>query len=225
MSWLDSIFHRAPESTRDKDAKKLNILVGLGNPGSTYDFTRHNIGFRVLDYIGTECNASFKTTTKLQAEIAKVTLADQDVLLVKPTTFMNLSGRAFVAVRQWYKEPLSSFLVVHDDTSLPLGRIRMQKNGGAGGQHGIESIIESLGGSQQFDRLKFGVGPDPGGDRRADYVLKKFPEEQNALLTSSLELATNAVKDWLKNGTQHAMNSFNGIDLAAPPTAPESSKP
>jgi peptidyl-tRNA hydrolase, PTH1 family len=222
MNWLDNIFHRGPERAQ-KDSGNLKILVGLGNPEPKYDLTKHNIGFRLLDFVGTECNASFKVTTNLKAEIAKVTLAGHEVVLVKPTTYMNLSGQAFVAVRQWYKVPLSSFLVLHDDTSLPLGRIRMQKNGGAGGQHGIESIIESLGGSKEFDRLKFGIGPDPGGDRRADYVLKKFPPEQEVLLKSSLELAVRAIKDWLEHGTQHAMNSFNGIDLAAP--APTSESP
>ena len=216
MKWLDNILRGAPERTQ-KDSDKLKILVGLGNFEPKYDLTRHNIGFRLLDFIGTECNASFKTTKNLQSEIAKVTLANQEVVLVKPVTYMNLSGRAFVAVRQWYKAPLNNFLVLHDDTSLPLGRIRVQKNGGAGGQHGIESIIESLGGSTQFDRLKFGVGPDPGGDRRADYVLKKFPPEQELLLKSSLELAVRAIKDWLESGTEHAMNSFNGIDLTGGP--------
>jgi len=214
MSWLDRIFHRKPNDM-PPDQAKLKIIVGLGNPGSTYDLTRHNIGFRLLDYLGTECNASFKAEKRLQAEIAKVQLEGQDVILVKPATFMNLSGRAFLAVSQWYKVPLNSFLVAHDDTSLHLGRIRMVKSGGAGGQHGIESIISTLGGRTEFARLKFGVGPDPGGDRRADYVLGKFPASQSALLEDSLNLAKNATKDWMQNGIDHAMNSFNGIDLAA----------
>jgi peptidyl-tRNA hydrolase, PTH1 family len=216
MEWLNKILGTKSNQGPGNLSDDLKILVGLGNPGSKYDLTRHNIGFQLVDFIGTECNASFKVMKNLQCEVAKGRLENQQILLVKPNTYMNASGNAFVAVRQWYKQPLSNFLVLHDDTSLPLGRIRVQKNGGAGGQHGVESIIESLGGSNQFDRLKFGVGPDPGGDRRADYVLKKFPNEQSELVSSCLELAVRAVKTWLTKGTEAAMNSFNGIDLGNP---------
>jgi peptidyl-tRNA hydrolase, PTH1 family len=216
MEWLDKILGTRSGQGHENPSGNLKILVGLGNAEPKYDLTRHNIGFRLVDFIGTGCNASFKVMKNLQCEVAKGTLENQQILLVKPHTYMNASGKAFVAVHQWYKQPLSNFLVLHDDTSLPLGRIRVQKNGGAGGQHGVESIIESLGGRNQFDRLKFGVGPDPGGDRRADYVLKKFPDEQSELVSSCLELAVRAVKTWLTSGTEAAMNSFNGVDLANP---------
>jgi PTH1 family peptidyl-tRNA hydrolase len=191
----------------------MKILFGLGNPGAQYELTRHNVGFRLIDRLGTECNATFKVAKSLKAELAKISMYDDEIVLVKPITYMNSSGLAFLAVQQWYKQPLANCFVIHDDCSLELGCLRIQRNGGAGGQHGVESIIEVLGGNKAFDRLKFGVGPDPGGDRRADYVLSRFPEAQNEMLENSLQLASNAIKLWLEKGTQAAMNSFNGIHL------------
>jgi len=223
MQWLSQILGRSPDPVLQRGKGSLKIIFGLGNPGARYELTRHNIGFRLVERLGTECNATFKVAKNLQVELAKISLAEQEVLLVKPLTFMNLSGRAFLAVRQWYKESLNNFLVIHDDCSLELGRLRVQRNGGAGGQHGVESIIEVLGGNKAFDRLKFGVGPDPGGDIRADFVLSKFPPEQKELLDRSLDLAIRAIKVWLEKGTQVAMNSFNGIDLSKPTLEAENS--
>jgi PTH1 family peptidyl-tRNA hydrolase len=205
---------------RDKVQKEgkdvaVKIIVGLGNPGPRYEMTRHNVGFRVVHALGTSYGGEFKTEKKFQAEICKVPIEGQDVVLVKPLTMMNLSGHAFIAVKNWYKVPLESFLVVHDDVSIALGRLRLQRQGGAGGQHGVESIIEQLGGEKGFDRLKFGVGPDPGGALRADYVLGTFPVAQEDLLENSLDIAGRAVKIWLKEGIQGAMNAFNGINLAS----------
>lgn len=157
---------------------------------------------------------------RLFCQLGKTVMAGKDVVLVQPLTYMNLSGRCLVAVKQWFKVDLEDFLVIHDDVSLPLGRIRFQKSGGAGGQHGIESIIESLGGKTDFDRLKFGVGPDPGGERRADYVLSAVPAELSELLVKSESLAADGVKTWLKEGMLVAMNNFNGIDLVPKPPKP-----
>jgi len=195
----------------------LKAIIGLGNPESKYQGTRHNIGFAVIEGLGTESGAEFKDTKKLQAYVAKVSLSGSSVVLVMPTTYMNLSGNSFVAVLNWYKLKSKDILVVHDDVSLPLGRIRLQKDGGAGGQHGVESIIECLGGSKAFDRLKVGVGPDPGGERRGDYVLSKFPPSESELLSSSLGLANQAAKLWLEKGINFAANAVNGIDLNLPP--------
>ena len=192
----------------------MKVIVGLGNPGLQYQSTRHNVGFRVLDRLGTALGATFSDTKRLKADIAKLTVASDTVLLVKPTTFMNLSGVSFVAVLQWYKVPLSDFLVIHDDVSLRLGRLRFQKGGGAGGQHGIESIIESLQGEKNFDRLKIGVGPDPGGWDRAEYVLSPVPELQEAVLENVMNCAQEGAMFWREHGIDQAMNIYNGIDLS-----------
>lgn len=207
------------------DDNGLKVIVGLGNPGSRYSATRHNAGYRVLDLFGTETGASFENKDRLFCQLGKTIFAGRPVILVKPTTYMNLSGRAFVAVKQWFKVDDRDFLVIHDDVSLPLGRLRFQKGGGAGGQHGIESIIECTGGGRGFDRLKFGVGPDPGGDRRADYVLSCVPQSDLELLAKSEKLAVDGVKAWLKTGMAATMNRFNGIDLVPKPPKPETAAP
>jgi PTH1 family peptidyl-tRNA hydrolase len=105
---------------------------------------------------------------------------------------------------------IGDFLVIHDDVSLPLGRLRFQKGGGAGGQHGIESIIECMGGDNNFDRLKFGVGPDPGGDKRADYVLSNIPSQDLSIFETMLEKAIKGIDCWLKDGIEKTCNAFNG---------------
>jgi PTH1 family peptidyl-tRNA hydrolase len=189
----------------------LKIIVGLGNPGLSYEGTRHNIGFKVVDLFSTKYGAAFKQDKHLSAETAKYKYDSQDILLVKPLTYMNLSGQAVVAVKNWYKVELSDILIIHDDVSLPLGKIRLQKHGGAGGQHGVESIIEHFGDQRNFDRLKIGVGPDPGGERRKDYVLSAFLANEQELLLSSLSLADRATLVWLEKGIDVAMNQCNGI--------------
>lgn len=195
------------------DAEQTRVIVGLGNPGLEYARTRHNIGFMVLDAIGTANGATFTTNSRLKCEFAKFDYRGKTIILVKPTTYMNLSGECVVAVKQWFKLPVSSFFVVHDDVALPLGKIRVVNGGGAGGQHGIESIIECLGGDKSMDRLKFGVGPDPGGDKRAHYVLSKVPEAQQELLSESIMLATRAISTWINDGAKTAMDRYNSQDL------------
>lgn len=203
----------------------MKLIVGLGNPGLEYMSTRHNAGFMVVDSIAQKLDAAFKNARSLSADITKVEYRKVEIVLAKPVTYMNLSGRAVQAILHWYKIPISDLLVVHDDVSLPLGRIRMQSGGGAGGQHGVESIIEMLGGRTDFDRIKFGVGPDPGGDRRADYVLSRFPEPDKALLEKVIEQSRKAVFMWMDKGATVTANAVNGVDLAQPPKPPKPPKP
>ncbi len=191
----------------------MKVIVGLGNPGSSYEETRHNVGFKAIDLFGTKYGATYKQDKRLLSETAKYKHQSQDILLVKPLTYMNLSGQAVLAVKNWYKVLLSDILIIHDDVSLPLGRLRLQKNGGAGGQHGVESIIEYLGGSKDFDRLKIGIGPDPGGESRAEYVLSQFDANEQGLLVASLSLAEEAILLWLEKGIDFAMNRCNGKEL------------
>lgn len=191
----------------------MKVIVGLGNPGIQYAATRHNAGFKVVDKLGSDTGAAFAGKRNLKSEVARTALAGEDVLLVKPMTYMNLSGQAVLAVLQWHKIDLRDLLVIHDDVALPLGRLRFQKNGGAGGQHGVESIIECLGGARYFDRLKIGVGPDPGGSERADYLLSPVLPGERELFERCLWLAAQAVEFWCRRGTAEAMNKYNGIDL------------
>lgn len=154
---------------------------------------------------------SFANKKNLFCDLAKIDLSGGEVLLVKPVTYMNESGRSAQAILNWYKLSPSDLLIVHDDVSLPLGRIRVQVGGGAGGQHGVESIIQHFGGDKNFDRVKVGVGPDPGGDKRAQYVLQV--EQNSELYRRSIKLAAEAAAAWLQ-GALEAANNFNGIDLA-----------
>lgn len=189
----------------------MKLIVGLGNPGSEYELTKHNAGFRVVESLAGKYSETFANKKDLRCLLSKVNIDGQPVVLIKPTTFMNDSGRAVKAVLNRHKElNLSDLIVVHDDVSLPLGRLRLQHHGGAGGHHGIESIIEHLGGSQEFDRLKLGVGPDPGGDVRADYVLSKIPAKHKLWYEQCTQVAVEALLCWLSAGIQEAMNKFNG---------------
>jgi PTH1 family peptidyl-tRNA hydrolase len=207
----------------------MKVIVGLGNPGHEYELTRHNAGFRLLEEVarhntgstavglfGITNGADWKIDKKLQAQINKTKLAGEDVVLTKPLTYMNLSGQAVLAVLNWFKVSAEDLLIVHDDVSLNLGRLRFQSGGGAGGQHGVESIIASLGGRKDFDRLKFGVGPDPGGDVRANYVLSRIPEVDRELFEKCLAVAREGLVSWVKNGMQRTMNTFNGRVIGIP---------
>ncbi len=194
----------------------MKVVAGLGNPGLEYYFTRHNAGFRVLEMIGAAAGAHFVNKRGLFSDITKVSLEGQDALLVKPMTYMNRSGQAVLAVLQWYKIPAEQLLVVHDDVALPLGKLRFQKAGGAGGQHGMESIIETFGGNKNFDRLKIGVGPDPGGDVRAEFLLKPVRPDERELFDKCLTLAAEGVSYWIRSGMLEAMNKYNGVDLRPP---------
>ncbi len=191
----------------------MKLIVGLGNPGHEYELTRHNAGFQVVDSLSIVCGGEWKLAKNLQAAIIKGRLANQEVLLAKPFTYMNESGRAVIAILNWFKMPVSDLYVVHDDVSINLGRLRLQAGAGAGGQHGVESIIENLGGKKDFTRIKFGVGPDPGGDVRGAYVLNRVPEKDRACYQKCIETARNAVIDLLVQGLVKASNSYNGVSI------------
>ncbi|MBY0360112.1 MAG: aminoacyl-tRNA hydrolase [Candidatus Obscuribacterales bacterium] len=192
----------------------LKVVIGLGNPESRYERTRHNAGFRLADRLAIKYGATFARKQELFCELSKTKALGQDLLIVKPLTYMNLSGRAAAAICRWYKIDTKDILVAHDDVSLPLGQLRLQKGGGAGGQHGIESIIECFAGSKDFERLKIGVGPDPGGALRANYVLANFPEDQEILIQKVIDLSVQAIDVWLSEGIGPTMNRFNGLNLA-----------
>lgn len=187
----------------------LKLLVGLGNPEPRYEKTRHNAGFMFLDQYATKYGATFSNSKNMQAHVCKFRALGHDLILAKPTTYMNLSGQAVASILNFYKIEKSNLMVIHDEVALNLGRIRLARGGGSAGNHGIESIMACIG-SKEFNRLRLGVGPDPGGAIRADYVLSNFPAEQQELLMKVLAVSTEAAETWLLHGIQEAMNKYNG---------------
>ena len=175
--------------------------------------TRHNAGFKLAESLATKYGADFRNNSSLHGAVARTRSGGHDLVLLKPHTYMNLSGKAVQATLHWFKIEAGCLLVAHDDVSLPLGVIRFQRGGGAGGQHGVESILASLPGAS-FDRLKIGVGPDPGGARRADYVLSAPPAEDLPLYAAVIEKAAEGVTAWIRDGMSIAMNKYNGVNLA-----------
>lgn len=184
------------------------VIVGLGNPGKEYENTRHNIGFDVIDCIAKKEGIDLKEK-KHKALIGKGMMEGQKVLLVKPQTYMNLSGESVRSVLDFYKiDETAELLIISDDISLVPGQIRIRKKGSAGGHNGLKSIIKHLG-HDQFLRMKMGVGEKPAGYDLADYVLGHFDKHDCELVNEAVERASEAVKVLLKEGTDAAMNLYN----------------
>ena len=188
--------------------KRTNILVGLGNPGPRYQGTRHNIGFEVLREFAKRQSADLPTT-KFEGEIASCFVEMHKLILVWPMTYMNLSGRCVAAVAKFYKiDPEQDLLVVCDDISLPLGKIRVRQKGSAGGQKGLQDILRAMG-TQSIARLRIGVDPPPPRWDAADYVLGKFREEERPTMQEAVNRACRAIEDWMSHDLAHCMNKFN----------------
>ncbi len=191
-----------------KKAPVAWLVVGLGNPGEKYEETRHNVGFMVADELGKRGSFSIQKV-KYHALTSTATIGGQGALVMKPTTYMNLSGEAVGEAARFYKIPPDHVLVISDDVDLPLGKLRIRTNGSAGGHNGLKSIIQHLG-SDQFPRLKVGVGGKPHPDYdMADWVLSKFQGEDKKLIDETVKRAAEAVECLLKDGPQKAMNRFN----------------
>lgn len=193
------------------------LIIGLGNPGTEYENTRHNVGFAMLDAFGEKYKIIGKQEDKFLCwygkESIKLGSDDCNIILVWPTTFMNKSGEAVAKLLNWFKLKPSDLIVVHDDVSLNLGKIRIAFNSGAGGHHGVESILQVLNGNQEFTRLRIGIGPDPGGDKRADYVLRKFTESEERLVKKMVQLSIEALETIITKDVGEAMNKFNGVEV------------
>jgi PTH1 family peptidyl-tRNA hydrolase len=187
----------------DDIAPRIRLVAGLGNPGSEYAQTRHNIGFGVVEQFVAKFGSTWEKSAKWDAVTAKC----GDVLLVKPMNFMNRSGGPLLAIAQFYKIMPSEILVVLDDFSLPLGRLRIRPDGSPGGHNGLESIIVQFG-TEKIPRLRVGIGSAPMEDA-VDYVLGRFFEEEKPLVRSTIERAVEAVKCAIDNGLVSAMNTFN----------------
>ena len=184
------------------------IVAGLGNPGLEYENTRHNAGFLTMEELAKQCGAKLDQM-KFKSDCGEAMLCDVRCLLMKPTTYMNLSGDAIAAAANFYKIPPEQVLVIYDDISLPPGKLRLRRKGSAGGHNGIKSIIAQLG-TEEFPRIRVGVGakPNPQYDL-ADWVLSKFSEEDMTALQPALEHAADAAKKIVSGDMNGAMNLYS----------------
>lgn len=184
------------------------LLACLGNPGDQYENTRHNVGWMVADEVADRRNAPIQRL-KFKALTNILTISGEKVLVMKPVTYMNLSGEAVRPAADFYKVPPEHILVVSDDTALAVGRLRIRKSGSAGGHNGLKNIIQQLG-TDQFPRLRVGVGEKPHPDYDlADWVLGRFTGEDKKAIDASVRRAADAVECILKDGLDRAMNKFN----------------
>ena len=185
----------------------MKLIVGLGNPTKEYENTRHNIGFMAVDAIGTAYGIAVNTA-KHKALIGKGMIEGEKVILAKPLTYMNLSGEAVREISDYYKIPAEDVIVIYDDTTLDVGFMRIRKKGSAGGHNGMKSIIAHLG-SEEFPRVKIGIGEKRPGQDLADYVLGRFPKEDKEALTKVLDDTKKAIALMVWDDIGEAMNLYN----------------
>ena len=185
----------------------MYLIVGLGNPTREYDRTRHNVGFDTLDVLAEELNTSIGEN-KFKGCCAKGVIGGEKVILLKPQTFMNLSGESVRAAADFYKIDPEHIIVIYDDISLEVGQLRIRSKGSAGGHNGIKNIIAHLG-TQEFPRIKVGVGAKPPRMDLADYVLGRFHGEEKAIMEDARKRAAKAAVMMMNEGLQAAMNEYN----------------
>jgi peptidyl-tRNA hydrolase, PTH1 family len=183
----------------------LRLIVGLGNPGARYEGTRHNIGFAVLDEVAARHEVTFRAAP---AEAVTARLGSLDTWLAKPTTFMNLSGRAVGGLCRYFRVDPEDLLIVSDDVNLPVGRLRARARGSAGGHNGLRSIIEALG-TEGFPRLRLGVGRGDGRRDLADHVLARFGPDEQSAVESAVRRGADAIEMFIGSGVEAVMNTFN----------------
>ena len=202
---LRFLYHNTPKEEENNRMKYL--IVGLGNMGSEYEGTRHNVGFRIVDALAAACNAQFQD--RRYGFVAQARIKNAQVVMLKPTTFMNLSGNA---VRYWMQQekiPLENLLIVVDDLSLPVGALRMKQNGSAAGHNGLKHIAQMLG-TEGYNRLKVGIGNDFPKGCQIDSVLGRFGAEDEKIITEKTPVACDAIKAFVLSGIQFAMCHYNG---------------
>ena len=202
---LRFLYHNTPKEEENNRMKYL--IVGLGNMGSEYEGTRHNVGFRIVDALAAACNAQFQD--RRYGFVAQARIKNAQVVMLKPTTFMNLSGNA---VRYWMQQekiPLENLLIVVDDLNLPVGALRMKQNGSAAGHNGLKHIAQMLG-TEGYNRLKVGIGNDFPKGCQIDFVLGRFGAEDEKIITEKTPVACDAIKAFVLSGIQFAMCHYNG---------------
>jgi len=185
----------------------MKLVLGLGNPGRRYEGTRHNVGFDVIVALASRYQLR-APREKHRSLVQSWGIGDDGALLMRPLTFMNLSGLAALSARDFFRTRAEEILVVCDDLNLPLGRLRMRSDGSAGGQKGLADIIRRLG-SDQIPRLRIGIGTPPERWDSADYVLGRFDKQEKAEMELAVERASQTVTDWVKHGTEYCMNRYN----------------
>ena len=186
----------------------MRLVVGLGNPGSRYEGSRHNAGFKLVEALSRKFGGEFKKR-QFYSLLCPIEIAGEEVVLAKPLTYMNRSGYAVRALVDWYGLVTGDFIVVYDDMDLELGRIRLRPKGGSGGHNGVKSIIDLLG-TEEFPRLRIGIGrPEPSMDP-AEYVLSVFTREEFEEFYKAIGVACDAIQTWVEEGLDAAMNRYNG---------------
>jgi PTH1 family peptidyl-tRNA hydrolase len=194
------------------------LITGLGNPGRHYRNNRHNVGFMLVDRLAERLGVRF-SRLEAKALVTKGSYQNQRLILVKPQTYMNLSGQSVASLVKFYKIPLQNLLIAYDDVDLPFGSLRIRPGGGSAGQKGMASIIERLG-TQDYPRLRLGIGRPPGRMEPADYVLQDFLDAEMVTLTEMLDRAVQAVFIYISQGLETAMNQYNRTDDSFPGEAP-----
>ena len=174
----------------------MKLIVGLGNPGSQYANTRHNCGFIAIDRFANKNNIDFKLNAKLKGEIAQVTIDGEKAILLKPMTYMNLSGESVILVKNFYKIDVNDILIISDDLDSRLGRLRLRAKGSAGGHNGHKNIAQHLG-TEEYKRIKIGIDRDPNISV-IDWVLKKFNEEEMATINQAADITSDAILEFIK---------------------------
>jgi PTH1 family peptidyl-tRNA hydrolase len=185
----------------------MKLIIGLGNPGLKYTNTRHNVGFKVINKLAKLAKIKIRDR-KYKSKIGEGKISGNEVILAKPMTYVNLSGEAVELLVKNFQVPLTELLVVYDDINLELGKIRIRKKGSAGGHNGMKSIIEKLN-SQEFIRIRIGIGSPPHDVEFRDYVLSNFTEEEEEIIESTIEKAAQAVICIVEKGIDVAMNKYN----------------
>jgi PTH1 family peptidyl-tRNA hydrolase len=188
----------------------MKVVVGLGNPTKKYDGTRHNIGFALIDNLAKKHTVCFKKSLRLLSETATINLRGEQVLLVKPQTYMNNSGQAVASIKNYYKLTNDDFIIIYDDADLIVGRLRLRAAGSSGGHRGVQSIIEHLS-DNKFARIKIGIGKERSENGLINYVLGSFSAEEKKIIAPVLETAEEAITDIIFDDFNKAMNKFNSF--------------
>lgn len=202
--FLQSLFGKEQEVS---GGKIMKVFVGLGNPGRQYEETRHNIGFMVIDELADKWNIPL-TQSKFKGIFGQGTVNGEKVLLVKPLTYMNLSGECVRPLLDFYKLDVEDLVVIYDDLDLPAGKLRLRQKGSAGGHNGIKSLIQHLG-TQNFNRIRMGIDRPKNGPSISDYVLGKFHAEERPAIDDSVKKAAEACEESLSKEFLQVMNTFN----------------
>jgi peptidyl-tRNA hydrolase, PTH1 family len=216
VQWCCPSFY--PQTMKEPVAKEPavivipQLIVGLGNPGAKYDRTRHNVGFDLVDRLAQRWQVSMTNQKKFQGIAGEGLAGRQKIRLLKPQTFMNLSGQSVRALLDWYKLNPTEVLVLYDDLDLPLGKMRMRLSGSAGGHNGMKSLIGHLG-TSEFPRLRIGIGKS--NDETISHVLGKFMLAEATVVSEVLDLAADAVEWSLREGVEKAMSKYNGRSVVS----------